>query len=121
MELKDDIGGDCINMVFSEERLIGNDTIIQTAIRVLQTQSYVQRVEVLSDSVAAYVEKGEQLVPRIVELFGRIGIAVKAITLSRPSLNDVFLKHTGHTIRDQEASSAEQFREWFRRMGKRRQ
>jgi len=120
-ELKDDIGGDCINIGFSEERLIGDDTFLQTAFRVLQSQPYVQRVEALSDSVAAYVERGEELVPRIVELLGKRGVAVKTITLSRPSLNDVFLKHTGYTIRDQEANSVEQFRERFRRMGKRRQ
>lgn len=120
-ELKDEIGGDCINIGFSEERLIGEDALVETASQTLQGQSYIQRIETLADSVAVYVEKGEEMMPRIVELLRENGISVKTITLSRPSLHDVFLKHTGYTIRDREASTAEQFRERFKMMRGRRQ
>ncbi len=120
-ELKDEIGGDCINIGFSEERLIGGGALIETASQILQGQPYIQRIETLADSVAVYVDRGEEIMPRIIELLKENGISVKTITLSRPSLHDVFLKHTGYTIRDREASSAEQFRQFFKRMGGRRQ
>ena len=120
-ELKDEIGGDCINIGFSEERLIGEGALVETASQALQGQSYVQRIETLTDSVAVYVDRGEEIMPQIIELLRENGISVKTITLSRPSLHDVFLKHTGYTIRDREASAAEQFREFFKRMGRRRQ
>jgi ABC-2 type transport system ATP-binding protein len=116
-ELKDDIGGDRIDIGFSEERLVGESVLVQTASQALQGQPYIQRIETLRDSVAVYVDKGEKVVPQIVEFLAQRGISVKTVTLSRPSLNDVFLKHTGYTIRASEASSAEQFRERFRRMG----
>ncbi len=120
-ELKDEIGGDCINIGFSEERLIGEDTLVNSAFRALQGQPYIQRIETVADSLAVYVDKGEEILPRIIELLRGEGITVKTITLSRPSLQDVFIKHTGSTIRDREASSAEQFREFFKRMRGRRQ
>lgn len=120
-ELKDEIGGDRINIGFSEESLVGEGSLIETASHALEGQPYIQRIETLADSVAVYVEKGEEVIPRIVELLGEKGIPVRTMTLSRPSLNDVFLKHTGYTIRDREASTVEQFRERFKMMRGRRQ
>lgn len=120
-ELKDNIGGDRIDIGFSEERLVGESALVGTAFRALQSQSYIQRIETLGDSLAIYVDRGEKVIPQIVELLAQGGIPVKTVTLSRPSLNDVFLKHTGYTIRTGEASSTEQFRERFRRLGRRRQ
>ena len=120
-ELKDEIGGDCINIGFSEESLVEEGAFIESASQALQGQPYIQRIEILADSVAFYVEKGEEIMPRIVELLREKGIPVKTMTLSRPSLNDVFLKHTGYTIRDREASAAELFRQRFKMMRRRRQ
>jgi ABC-2 type transport system ATP-binding protein len=119
-ELKEEIGGDCITIGFSEERLIGESALAEAAFQTLQGEHYIQRMENLADSVAIYVDKGDEIMPQVIELLRENGIPVKTITLSRPSLNDVFLKYTGYTMRDSEASSAEQFRKFFKRMGGRR-
>lgn len=50
------------------------------------------------------VENGEAFVPR---LFAELGIPIRAVSVARPSLDDVFLTYTGMTIRDREASSLE--------------
>jgi ABC-2 type transport system ATP-binding protein len=47
------------------------------------------------------VEAGEQFVPR---LFAELTAAIKAVSVSRPSLDDVFMSYTGKTIRDAEAT-----------------
>ncbi|MBO3747894.1 ATP-binding cassette domain-containing protein [Streptosporangiaceae bacterium NEAU-GS5] len=49
------------------------------------------------------VEGGESFVPR---LFGELGVPIKAVSVARPSLDDVFMNYTGSTIRDAEAESA---------------
>src|SRR3954452_13797578 len=54
-------------------------------------------------AVAFFVPSGEQFVPR---LFAELGVAIRAVSVSRPSLDDVFMSHTGSTIRDAEQSSA---------------
>src|SRR3954452_15342548 len=54
-------------------------------------------------AVTFYVEEGAQFVPR---LFAELGVAIRAVSVSRPSLDDVFMSHTGSTIRDAEQSSA---------------
>jgi len=51
------------------------------------------------------VEKGEQFLPK---LFAELGIAIRSVSVARPTLDDVFLAYTGKTIRDSEASAFEQ-------------
>jgi ABC-2 type transport system ATP-binding protein len=45
------------------------------------------------------VPAGEEFVPR---LFAELGVAIRSVSVSRPSLDDVFMSHTGTTIRDAE-------------------
>jgi ABC-2 type transport system ATP-binding protein len=54
-------------------------------------------------AVSFAVADGEEFVPR---LFAEIGVPIKAVSLSRPTLDDVFMTHTGSTIRDAEESAA---------------
>ena len=46
------------------------------------------------------VAQGEQFVPR---LFAELGQPIQAVSVARPSLDDVFMSYTGSTIRDAEA------------------
>ena len=54
-------------------------------------------------AVSFAVADGEAFVPR---LFTEIGVPIKAVSLSRPTLDDVFMSHTGSTIRDAEESAS---------------
>jgi ABC-2 type transport system ATP-binding protein len=38
------------------------------------------------------------------KLFGALPVAIQSVSVSRPSLDDVFMSYTGKTIRDAEAS-----------------
>jgi ABC-2 type transport system ATP-binding protein len=49
--------------------------------------------------VTLAVANGAQVVPR---LFTELGVGIQAVTVTRPSLDDVFLAYTGRTIRDSE-------------------
>jgi ABC-2 type transport system ATP-binding protein len=50
-------------------------------------------------AVAFFVEGGEEFVPR---LFAELGVPITSVAVSRPTLDDVFMSHTGTTIRDAE-------------------
>jgi ABC-2 type transport system ATP-binding protein len=45
------------------------------------------------------VPAGEEFVPR---LFSELGVPIKSVNVSRPTLDDVFMSYTGTTIRDAE-------------------
>ena len=51
--------------------------------------------------IAFYVENGAQFVPR---LFAELAVPITSVSVSRPSLDDVFMTFTGKTIRDAEAA-----------------
>ncbi|WP_327590780.1 ATP-binding cassette domain-containing protein [Nonomuraea sp. NBC_00507] len=51
-------------------------------------------------AVTFAVASGEEFVPR---LFAELGMPIKAVSVARPSLDDVFMSYTGSTIRDAEA------------------
>ncbi len=50
-------------------------------------------------AVTFAVPEGEQFVPR---LFAELGVQIGSVSVSRPTLDDVFLAYTGTTIRDAE-------------------
>ena len=65
--------------------------------------------------VTIAVENGEAFVPR---LFAELGVPIKSVSVSRPSLDDVFMSYTGTTIRDREASQNERSRQFARMMSR---
>jgi len=62
------------------------------------------------------VESGEHFVP---QLFSRLPVAIRSVSVSRPSLDDVFMSYTGKTIRDAEASAVDRNRMIASRFGRR--
>jgi ABC-2 type transport system ATP-binding protein len=62
------------------------------------------------------VESGEEFVPR---LFSGLDVPIRSVSVSRPSLDDVFMSYTGRTIRDTEATSADAMRAMAQRFRRR--
>jgi ABC-2 type transport system ATP-binding protein len=62
-------------------------------------------------AVTFSVPSGEEFVPR---LFAGLGVPIKSVSVSRPSLDDVFMSYTGTTIRDAEGSANDWMRMAFR-------
>jgi ABC-2 type transport system ATP-binding protein len=69
---------------------------------------------VRENAVMFSVAAGEAFVPR---LFAELGLAIKSVSVARPSLDDVFMNYTGTTIRDAEASSTDAMRQMARLRG----
>jgi ABC-2 type transport system ATP-binding protein len=63
-------------------------------------------------AVTFSVPSGEQFVPR---LFAELGVPIRAVHVTRPSLDDVFLNYTGSTIRDAEAGANDVMRQMMMR------
>jgi ABC-2 type transport system ATP-binding protein len=64
-----------------------------------------------SGEVTFAVADGERFVPR---LFAELGLSIRSVSVASPSLDDVFLAHTGSTIRDAESSAADRMPAMFR-------
>jgi ABC-2 type transport system ATP-binding protein len=70
---------------------------------------------VAEGAVTFGVPDGEQFVPR---LFAELGVPIRAVSVARPSLDDVFMSHTGTTIRDAESTSTDRLRNVARMMSR---
>lgn len=99
-ELKRKIKGDSISLTFSIENLDNLKLIMSKAKQMLTDQAYVKDVRQSGNRLIVYVNNGNSAIPRILHLLQDEGLNVETVTLSRPSLDDVFLMCTGRTMRN---------------------
>lgn len=88
----------------------GDDTAAIAALR----ERFGLEAAVHEGAVTFAVASGEEFVPR---LFAELGLPIKSVSVSRPSLDDVFMSYTGSTIRD--AESGADGNAWMRAMARR--
>ncbi len=87
-----------------------DDANAEAATRLLGRLGFVREVKGEADHLRLYVDEGVTALPRILRLLDENGMALKTITLSEPTLDDVFLRQTGRSLRDagQQAGTEEQ-------------
>ncbi|MCW3020427.1 MAG: daunorubicin resistance transporter ATPase subunit [Solirubrobacterales bacterium] len=86
----------------------------QAAIAALRERFGIEAT-IAEGAVTFGVPEGEHFVPR---LFAELDVPIRAVSVSRPSLDDVFMSYTGTTIRDAEASGNESKRNFARMMSR---
>jgi len=52
---------------------------------------------------------GEEVAPLVIELLRSRGYRVKRISLTKPSLDEVYLEYTGRSLREEEADRDQLF------------
>ena len=103
-ELKRSIGGDVVTLTPSVEKDEERKEFIRRAEAALSGKPFVMEMKPSDGELAVYVKDGGAAIPSIMQILGSQGIEVKTISMARPSLDDVFLKYTGRTIRAQEGT-----------------
>jgi len=86
----------------------------QAAIEALRERFEIEAV-LAEGAVTFGVPSGEEFIPR---LFAELGRPITSVSVSRPSLDDVFMSYTGTTIRDAEATSTDRMRNVARMMNR---
>jgi ABC-2 type transport system ATP-binding protein len=91
-ELKRAVAGDVVTMSVAGDQ--------QRALDLLQGQDFVRESRIEEGSVLLYVDRGEVAMPAILRLLDTAGLQLLTIGLHRPSLDDVFLRKTGRSLRE---------------------
>ena len=95
-ELKSNVGVDTIVFSFPSEEIARNaKTMLTQKIQMEETQ-------VKNNSLHMHVKNGESMMPDLLRSLDAKNLTVQTIMLSRPSLDDVFLKYTGRSLREDE-------------------
>ncbi len=101
MELKASIGTDVVT-IRTEDR----DGLLQRAEGAVRRLEGIEDVRIVDDSVVIYVREGSTAIARIVLLLADASVPVREVTLAQPTLDDVFLRKTGHHLEAEEARRA---------------
>jgi len=96
-ELKASIGTDVITVDIESE------PERTRAAELLRSFDGAEDVRVLEDSVVVYIREGRKAIARIVLLLDEASVHVDEVSLAHPTLDDVFLRKTGHHIEPQDS------------------
>src|SRR5574341_447883 len=101
--LKRMVGGDILTVRTSDNAL---------ATKKLQTEHKIEPRIGPDGQLIIEVERGDKFIPKMIATLanGGKGVEVQGVNLRRPTLEDVFIKLTGHAIREEEASSLEKMK-----------
>ncbi len=101
------------------KRMVGGDTIIvsgEDGLLENLKQSFNIDAQKIGSEIHFQMDRGAEFIPRLVSEFAG---KIRSIQVKEPSLEDVFLRLTGHTIRADEAKAVDQMRQaaqlWRRR------
>jgi len=91
-ELKRAVAGDVVTMSVAGDQ--------QRALDLLKDEPFVRESRLEEGSILLYVDRGEVAMPAILRLLDTAGMQLMTIGLHRPSLDDVFLRQTGRSLRE---------------------
>jgi ABC-2 type transport system ATP-binding protein len=101
--LKKEIGADAITITVKNRTGAGERAATKAAAKaILSKIPEVMNVVETDEGLTLYVKNGGLFVPELVRAFDRTDTELVSINISTPSLDDVFLKHTGKRIRTEE-------------------
>jgi ABC-2 type transport system ATP-binding protein len=91
-ELKREVAGDLVTLSVKGDQ--------QAALDLLKGQPFVRESTAEEGAIRLYVDRGEVAMPAILRLLDSAGMQLVTIGLQRPSLDDVFLRKTGRSLRE---------------------
>ncbi|MGH7777190.1 MAG: ATP-binding cassette domain-containing protein [Candidatus Dormibacterales bacterium] len=94
-ELKRQVAGDVVTLSIEGEQ--------ERASELLGGQPFVRESSLEGGLLRLYVDRGEVAMPSILRLLDGAGLLVRTLAMARPSLDDVFLRQTGHSLREEAA------------------
>lgn len=90
--LKSELKSDTITIISPEAKKIKE---------IMEDQPFIKNTIVKNDEIKLLVEKGENLIPKIVKITETENINIISIELKHPNLEEVFIKYTGRQIGDE--------------------
>ncbi len=95
--LKREVAGDVVTL--------GVEGLGQAVLELVSNQPFVREATLDGGLVRLYVDRGETAAPALLRLLDGSGMVVSTLAMSRPSLDDVFLRQTGRSLRESEQAA----------------
>ena len=87
---------------------LGNEVIIfsisegpvSTIIEKIKEISLVKEITSNDKQITVYANKTIEVIPQIFQISSELNLKIKTLSISQPTLDDVFISYTGHELRD---------------------
>ncbi len=92
--LKKAMGNEVISIIFEEGE--NRDSFLSE----LEKIEFVSKINKDGSKLTLFASNGTEVIPKIFYISSKLNIKITSISLTQPTLDDVFISYTGHEIRD---------------------
>ena len=96
--MKNSLGNEVISLTFQ------NNNSDENFLYQLRQIDLIKKINQDDVKLTIFASKGTELIPKIFHIASTLKIKINSISLTQPTLDDVFISYTGHEIRDDESS-----------------
>lgn len=90
--MKNAMGNEVISLTFEN----GNSDFLSQ----LRQIDLIKKINEDNNKLTLFASKGTEVIPKIFQISSELQIKIISISLTQPTLDDVFISYTGHEIRD---------------------
>lgn len=108
--LKNALGGGIISLT------IDNNSSKAELVSKIKQIEFVKDATMADDKITVFSAKGTEVAPMIFSLSASLGITIKSVSITQPTLDDVFLSFTGHELRDDSTQKSYDRRKEYRKI-----
>ncbi len=91
--MKNAMGNEVISLTFEN----GNSADFLSQLRQIDL---IKKINEDNNKLTIFASKGTEVIPKIFQISSELQIKIISISLTQPTLDDVFISYTGHEIRD---------------------
>ena len=95
--MKNDLGNEIISLV------IESNSNYDSFLLELKKIEFIKKINEDDSKLILFTSNGTEVIPQIFQISSELGIKIKSISLTQPTLDDVFISYTGHEIRDDDS------------------
>jgi ABC-2 type transport system ATP-binding protein len=95
--MKHALGNEVITIVIENGN--SNESFV-SELRKIET---IEKINVENDKLVLFASNGTEVIPKIFQIASNLNIKINSISLTSPTLDDVFISYTGHEIRDDDS------------------
>ncbi len=95
--MKNDLGNEIVSLV------IESNGSYDSFLLELKKIEFIKKINEDDSKLTLFTSNGTEVIPQIFQISSELGIKIKSISLTQPTLDDVFISYTGHEIRDDDS------------------
>ncbi len=96
--MKAAMGNEVISIIFEGQN---RDSFLSE----LQKIESINKINQDGSKLTLFASNGTKVIPKVFQISSELDIKITSISLTQPTLDDVFISYTGHEIRDDDANS----------------